>query len=143
MTGFRILLVEDDDDHAELALFHLTALAPEAEVVRAKDGEQALVALTERRPIDGPVFDLVLLDLNLPRCNGLEVIRKARTLPQCFAVPFLILSTSNSEHDKVEAYRGGINGYMVKPTVFDQYRVLISDVLAYWKRQNRLPGKSS
>lgn len=137
---FRVMLVEDDDDHAELATFHLEAAASELSLLRLRDGKAALMHLqTQARDDPAALPDLVLLDLQLETVDGLAVLEKVRSDPTLSSVPVVVFSTSNAEHDKLAAYARHASSYLVKPADFDEYRNLMKRVVAYWRDCNRRP----
>jgi two-component system response regulator len=139
----EILLVEDDPDDAELALHALKAenLANQIEV--ARDGEEALDFLFCRGKNGGRSFEnpprLVLLDLKLPKVDGLEVLRQMKNDPRTKAIPVVILTSSRQEADLTEGYRLGVNSYIQKPVDFDQFRKVVKEAGLYWLVVNQTP----
>lgn len=134
----KILVVEDDDDHAELLEFAILAAVPTIQVARARDGVEALEMLLEGS--DEPVStrpELVLLDLKLPRMDGVRVLERIKADPNLNAIPAVMLTTSDAATDRARAYAAGVNSYLVKPMGFDELRTMISDTLTYWGRWNR------
>lgn len=139
----EILLVEDNPDDLELALHALRkgGLANHIEV--ARDGEQALDFLFCRgaythRSITKPPR-LVLLDLKLPRVNGLQVLEQLKGNPATRAIPVAILTASGEEQDLVKSYRLGVNSYIQKPVDFEQFRVTVKQSSLYWLVVNQPP----
>lgn len=131
-----ILLVEDDDDHAALLEFVLSSIDTDLVLSRVVDGRQAIDRILCKGPYaDLCPPDLVLLDLNLPRVDGISVLEAVRDGARC--VPIVMLTTSNAETDRLRAYERGINSYLVKPMAFDELEELMSDTLRYWGRWNR------
>jgi two-component system response regulator len=132
----EILLVEDDPNDAELALYALekNKLANRIEIVR--DGADALDYIfctggfAERRFEDLP--RLILLDLKLPKVDGIDVLRKIKSDPRTKAVPVVMLTSSRGERDIVESYRLGVNGYIVKPVDFEQFAKAVKQIGFYW-----------
>jgi CheY-like chemotaxis protein len=145
MTGkeVEILLVEDNAADAELALHALRKekLANSIELVR--DGEEALDflfcrgAFKDRSPNHQP--RLILLDLKLPKVDGLEVLRQLKNDPRLKSIPIVILTSSREERDLVESYKLGVNSYIQKPVDFDQFREMIKEVGLYWLVVNQPP----
>lgn len=131
----EILLVDDDPDDVTLAMRALAKqhLANRVHVVR--DGEEALTYLREMaRP------RLVLLDLKLPKINGLEVLAQVREDPRLRTLPVVILTSSREEPDVARAYALGANSYIVKPVDFDQFLRAVSEVGLYWLLINQSPA---
>ena len=139
----EILLVEDNSDDLELALHALRkgGLANQVEVVR--DGEQALDFLLCRGPyahrsiVNPP--RLVLLDLKLPKVNGLQVLEQLKSNPATKAIPVAILTASREEQDLVKSYRLGVNSYIQKPVDFEQFRATVKQSSFYWLVVNQPP----
>lgn len=131
----RFLLVEDDLDHAEITISTIEQ-TPHA-IDHVTDGELALRFLwKEGEFADRSRPDVILLDLKLPKVDGLEVLKRVKEDPQLRSIPVVILTTSASEQDRTEAYAHHVNSYVVKPLNFDAYVDLISDLASYWARTN-------
>ena|SRR5258708_420235 len=143
-NGVEILLVEDNPNDVELTLDALreNKLANKIEI--ARDGAEALDFLfaqgnhSRRNANHQP--RLVLLDLKLPKVNGLEVLAKMRADPRTKAVPVVVLTTSREERDIVESYNLGVNSYIVKPVDFEQFNEAVRQLGFYWLLLNQLPG---
>lgn len=139
----EILLVEDNPDDVELTLHALRQdnLANRVEV--ARDGEEALDFLFCRGPHAGRSFNhaprLVLLDLKLPKVDGLEVLRQIKGDPRTRAIPVVILTASREEKDLVNGYQLGANAYIQKPVDFGQFRQMVKDVGLFWLVVNQPP----
>jgi len=141
--GLRILLVEDDPDHAELVRRGLEEHGSRLQLTHLGDGEAALEYLRERAPRDAPGRPhLILLDLRLPRIDGLEVLREITNAPDLCDIPCVVLTTSRAEGDMVKAYSLRANSYLVKPGECDRFVELIADVERYWLQQHRQPDSS-
>lgn len=141
----RILLVEDDPNDVELTLSGLAEYNLANEVVVASDGEEALDYLYRRgkfatREDGNPV--VVLLDLKLPKVDGLEVLRKMKSDESLKMVPVVILTSSREDKDMVEGYRLGTNAYVVKPVDFHQFVDAIKNLGAFWSIINEPPPGS-
>jgi DNA-binding response OmpR family regulator len=141
----RILLVEDDPRDVELILESLGDYNLANEVVVARDGEEALDYLYHRenfraRPNGNPA--VVLLDLKLPKVNGMEVLRQIRSDNKLKMMPVVILTSSREEKDWVESYKLGVNAYVVKPVDFHEFVKAVKDVGAFWAVVNEPPPGS-
>jgi CheY-like chemotaxis protein len=121
----RILLAEDNDSDIFLIRCALDRYLGPHQLLLAKDGEEALEVL-ERANEDAsaPCPDFVLLDLNLPRLSGIQILKRLRTIPRCALAPVIISTSSDSPRDKAEAFRLGANGYFQKPTDLAGYMKL-------------------
>jgi CheY-like chemotaxis protein len=138
-----ILLVEDSEDDMNLFMHVLRAekLANKIHVVR--DGEEALDFLFCRGAFAGRTFDsppkLVLLDLNLPKVDGIEVLRQVKADPRTKTIPIIIMTTSKEERDLVAGYDLGANSFIQKPVDFDQFREIVKTIGLYWLVINQSP----
>ncbi|HZH43501.1 MAG TPA: response regulator [Lysobacter sp.] len=132
----HILLVEDNQDDEELTriAFERASIGHPLEV--ARDGEEALAAL--QRP-DGLLPALVLLDLKLPKIDGLEVLQRMRADPRTRLLPVVVLTSSRAQRDIAESYRLGANSYIRKPVDFDQFVATVQQLGRYWLALNELP----
>lgn len=136
----RVLLVEDDPDHAELVRRGLDECHAGLELVHLKDGEAALAYLHDCDAPGSPERPhLILLDLRLPRIDGLEVLREIKSSPDLSDIPCVVLTTSRAEGDMVKAYRLHANSYLVKPGSYEHFAALMAEIERYWLRQNRRP----
>jgi two-component system, response regulator len=140
--GIEILLVEDNPNDEALALhaFKRQNLANKVHVVR--DGAEALefifcTGAYADRLIENP--KLILLDLKLPKVDGIEVLRQIRNDPRTRLIPVVVLTSSSEERDVVEAYKLGVNSYIVKPVDFDQFSGVAKELGYYWLLLNRQP----
>ncbi len=139
-----ILLAEDNPKDVELTLTALSEHNLANEVVVARDGEEALDYLLRRgrfreRPEDNPA--VVLLDLKMPRVDGLEVLRRIKSDDGLKTIPVVMLTSSREERDLIESYRLGINAYVVKPVGFEQFVEAVRQIGVFWALLNeRAPG---
>ncbi|MBC8505714.1 MAG: response regulator [Anaerolineales bacterium] len=136
----EILLVEDNPDHVELILDALqnNGLINALKIVN--DGKAALDYLFQRGDyVDATKPGLVLLDINLPKIDGIEVLRQIKKDPELKTIPVIILSTSDNDEDIERCYGNGANSYIVKPVDFEKFRQAIQELKMYWIVSNRLP----
>lgn len=140
----HVLLVEDNPDHEELIRRAFAEAEPSVRLTVARHGEEALDYLHRRGAYEDPGRSprprLILLDLRLPRVDGLEVLGEIKGSPVLRATPVVVLTTSDSEHDVARAYAQHANSYLVKPAEFSRIRELIEKLQFYWLAMNRLPG---
>ena len=140
----RVLLVEDDPDHAELVRRGLEEYGSRLEVTHVEDGEAALTYLRERESRGAPGRPhLILLDLRLPRMDGLEVLREIKSAPDLSDIPCVVLTTSRAEGDMLKAYRLHANSYLVKPGSYTRFVELIANAERYWLSQNTQPKRDA
>ncbi|MBU0514938.1 MAG: response regulator [Proteobacteria bacterium] len=139
----EILLVEDNPNDVELTLhaFRSANLANRIHVVR--DGAEALEflfctgAYSDREMANGP--KVILLDLKLPKVDGLEVLRRIKADPRTKAIPVTVVTSSSDEKDIVESYDLGVNSYIIKPVDFDQFTEAMRQLGLYWLLLNQPP----
>jgi two-component system, response regulator len=131
MAEKTILLVEDNPDDVLFTLRAFTKNHIHNEIVVAADGEEALRKLF---PSDGPPLRpaLILLDIKLPKIDGLEVLRRIRGHDSTAALPVVVLTTSNEERDIVDSYRLGANSFVRKPVVFSEFLNAANVLGMYW-----------
>jgi two-component system response regulator len=138
-----VLLVEDNPDDTELTIHSLSDGNKSIHLLHLKDGVEALDFIFAKKTYkNGKVqnqLKLVLLDLKLPRLDGLEVLRKIREDERTRALPVVILTSSREKRDITEAYKLGVNSYVVKPVSFDSYVKTISTLAFYWSMLNEKP----
>ena len=141
-----ILLVEDNQDHAELTLKALRNGPSTNEVFWVKDGQEALDFLQQKgRWSDAsaaPRPGLVLLDVNLPKVGGHEVLRRIKADEGLKAIPVIMLTTSDREEEVAASYLSGVNSFVTKPVHFKDFVERIKSVKPYWIVTNRLPEKA-
>jgi CheY-like chemotaxis protein len=133
----RILLVEDNDDHAELIVRALADHEVNGDVVRVKDGESALEYLFQGDDLEARRPDVIFLDLRLPRVDGLEVLRRIKGAPELRSVPVVVLTTSSADRDLASAYDSHVNAYVVKPVDYESLDRMLRDTSIFWLAWNR------
>lgn len=137
MDDVDVLLVEDNPDDAELTLRALRKSNATDRLLHVDDGAKAIDFLFSE---DGPKLPrFILLDLKLPKIDGLEVLRRVKGDERTRTIPVVILTSSKEERDVATSYDLGVNSYIVKPVGFDQYMRTVSDVGRYWHDLNQLP----
>jgi CheY-like chemotaxis protein len=143
----EILLVEDNPDDVELALHALRQEKLANRVEIARDGEEALDFLfcrgahSGRSLMNGP--KVVLLDLKLPKVDGIEVLRQVKNDPRTKVIPVVILTSSREEKDMIDSYQLGVNAYIQKPVDFEQFRNAVKQLGLFWLVVNQPPPPSA
>ena len=143
MNTYRILLVEDNANDEKLMLMALKERKITNDVDVVRDGEEALDFLfckgeySKRDPTDVP--QLILLDLKLPKIDGLEVLKEIRKNDITKRVPVVVMTSSREENDLVAGYDNGANSYVVKPMDPDQFAKAVEHVGLYWLIVNTIP----
>lgn len=143
----EILLVEDNPDDIELTMLALRRgnLANKIQVVR--DGEEALDLLFCRGKYDGRSFDnpprVILLDLKLPKVDGLEVLRQLKQDVRTRSIPVVVMTSSKEQCDMVEGYQMGVNSYIQKPVDFQDFREIVTRLGFYWLVINQSPPRNA
>jgi len=139
----EILLVEDNPADLDLALYALRHNNLVNQIQVARDGEEALDFLFGRGRYSNRAFDhfpkLVLLDLKLPKVDGMEVLRQLKSDGQTKTIPVVTLTSSKEEKDLVQSYQLGVNSFIQKPVDFDQFRQIIKELQLYWLVVNQPP----
>ena len=142
VTLKQILFVEDSDRDAELTVDALTQNNLVNEIVRVRDGAEALDYLYQRgqfasRPKGNPA--VVLLDLKMPKVDGTEVLRQMKSDPQLKLIPVVVMTSSQEERDVLRSYQLGANAYVVKPVKFGEFAQAVKQVGAFWGIVNQPP----
>ena len=148
----RILIIEDDPDHADLILDIFEAESFESEVVLIKDGMEAVDYFQEVDPSNQIVqsnvecgsgrhsqIDLVILDLNLPKVDGISILKFLKKSSRYCSIPVVILSTNSEQETILEAYKNGANGYITKPHSYDEFVDKVKMLRRHWSDKNTLP----
>ncbi len=142
-NAIELLLVEDNPQDLELALRALRKAKLVNRVHVARDGAEALEfifgegAHEGRRINEGP--NVILLDLKLPKVDGLEVLRRVKSDPRTKVIPVVVLTSSKEQRDVVESYQLGVNSYIVKPVNFERFSAAVGDLGLYWLLLNQPP----
>jgi DNA-binding response OmpR family regulator len=145
MTGepLTILLVEDNPDHAELVMRNMENFQVANNIIHVEDGEIALDYLYGRGiyadRIRYPMPHLMLLDLRLPKIDGLQVLKEVKSCQMMRRLPVVILTTSDAERDMAMAYEYHANSYVTKPVYFNDFSNLLKDLGFYWLAWNQRP----
>lgn len=141
MKQGRILLVEDNRDDIQLTLRAFKGHNITNEVIVVNDGVQAIEYLFGTEGVEAPreLPSIVLLDLNLPRVNGMEVLRRIRSTERTRLLPVVILTSSTEERDLVEGYKLGANSYVQKPVDFVEFTQAAQQLGLYWLLLNQSP----
>ena len=124
----KILLIEDDTIEVMKLNRVITTLDLDHQIVEANNGEVAIALLKNVEELP----DIILLDLNMPKINGIEFLTTLKSDDRLRYIPTIILTTSNNQKDMFACYRLGIAGYILKPLKYEQYAKKIENLLAYW-----------
>lgn len=139
----EVLLVEDDEDHAELVRRNLMSQTVRCRITHINNGESALDYLYQRGlysdPAASPRPDLILLDLRLPRVDGMTVLSEVKSEPQLQTIPVVILTSSAADPDVSQAYLRHANSYLVKPLDLLSFEGLMKELGLYWFTWNQSP----
>ncbi|MCP4368913.1 MAG: response regulator [Deltaproteobacteria bacterium] len=155
MKERKLLIIEDDPDHAELILDIFEAENVKNEVILMKDGQEVVDFLMMKEKsreqhsqadLEGTIggqlgIGLFILDLNLPKVNGMDVLKYLKKNPKFSTIPVVVLSTSEDQKTIFEAYKNGANGYITKPVAYDEFVSKIESLIEYWFKTNTLPQK--
>lgn len=138
----EIVLVEDNPSDAKLTIMALKEGKIVNQIIHLKDGEEALNYLFcegpyASRSMTNPV--VILLDLKMPKINGIEVLRKIKADDRTKSIPVVVFTSSQEDPDVKECYELGVNSYIVKPLEFDQFSQVVTDLGLYWSLLNHVP----
>jgi len=132
-----ILLVEDNQDDAELTIRALKKYNLANNLLHLQDGEEALNFLFQSNVSTIP--KIILLDIKMPKVDGMEVLRKIKNDPYRRIIPVVVLTSSREERDIIESYKLGVNAYIVKPVEFDKFVKAVSEIGFFWLLLNQPP----
>jgi two-component system, response regulator len=139
----EILLVEDNPNDAEMAMRALVKNKIANKVAHVTDGAEALDFIFARGAYSGRDIEnvpkIILLDLKLPKVDGLEVLKRIKSDKRAKIIPVIVLTSSNEESDIIESYKLGVNSYIVKPVDFDKFVEAIKGLGFYWLLLNKSP----
>ena len=139
----EILIVEDTPQDLDLALRALRKANLANHIQVARDGEEALQFLFCEGPYAGRTMGkgpkVILLDLKLPKVDGLEILQRIKSDPRTKSIPVVVLTSSKEQNDVVESYNLGVNSYMVKPVNFEQFSEAVQKLGMYWLLLNHPP----
>ena len=133
----EILLIEDNPDDAGLAIRALKKHNLANNLMHLQDGEEALDFLFSERITGMP--KVILLDLKMPKVDGIEVLRRLKADEKKRVIPVVVLTSSKEERDIVESYKLGVNAYIVKPVDFDKFSKAIAEIGFFWLLLNQSP----
>lgn len=143
MTAIEILLVEDNPDDLEMTLHALTKGKVANRIQIARDGAEALDFIFCEGPFSERLIEetprVIMLDLKLPKVDGMEVLRRVKADPRTQRIPVVILTSSNEEVDVEASYALGVNSFIVKPVSFDRFVNAVQELGMYWMLLNRAP----
>jgi two-component system, response regulator len=145
--GIEIMLVDDSEADVELTLHALRKNAMVNRIRVARDGEEALNILFSREIVQEhaaePLPQLILLDLKLPKVDGLSVLRTLKGDPRTRAIPVIIMTSSKEEKDLITGYNLGVNSYIQKPVDFDEFCETVRILGLYWMLVNQMPPRQT
>lgn len=142
LNEIEILLVEDNHSDAELAMRSLKKQNLANNLVWLKDGAEALDFIFAQGQYAGRTGSkprIILLDLRLPKVDGMEVLKKLKGDERTKAIPVVVLTSSKQDRDMVESYKLGVNSYVSKPVEFDEFATMVSQLGLYWLLVNKVP----
>ncbi len=138
----EIVIVEDNPNDAELILRVFRKHNIANQVILLKDGVEALdFFFPAEGPAPGAALKIILLDLKLPKVDGIEILRRIKSNERTRSIPVVVLTSSREERDLNDAYALGVNSYVAKPIKFDEFAKAVADLGLYWLVLNKLPAR--
>jgi two-component system, chemotaxis family, response regulator Rcp1 len=138
-----VLLVEDNEDDVEIMRLGLNQAGLTVQVHHVPDGEECMLFLrSEGRYANAPAVDLVLLDMNMPRMDGREVLESVGADDTLKHLPIVVMTSSTAAHDVLDAYRLRCSSYIVKPIEFERFVAIIRSIADYWLTTVMLPSRA-
>jgi len=142
-NSVELMLIEDNPQDLELALLALREADPLTRIHIARDGAEALDFIFCEGPHAGRRIDdmpkVILLDLKLPKIDGLDVLKRIKGDPRTRLIPIVVLTSSKEQSDVVESYKLGVNSYIVKPVNFERFSDAVRNLGLYWRVLNQPP----
>lgn len=139
-----ILLVEDSEMDAELTIWSLNKINLGNKLFHVRDGSEALDFIFKRGIYQSIISvnpKVILLDIKMPKVDGLEVLRQVKENEETKSIPIVIMTSSREEQDLIKSYKYGVNSYVVKPVEFGDFAKAVSDLGLYWILTNQVPDK--
>ncbi len=130
---FEVVIVEDDDDHAEIMKFYIKDACENVSVVHLNNGSEAVKHFTKIETDSSLAPDLIILDLKLPMFDGHEILQKIKKNPSLKQIPVVIFTTSNARSDIEKALKNHANSYILKPIEESGFKDIIKPIINYWK----------
>lgn len=140
MSRVEIILIEDNPNDAELTIRALKKNKLSNNIVHLKDGEEAITYFFERKDwSSNGIPKVILLDLKLPKVNGIEILKRLKSEAHTKLIPVVVLTSSQEDRDVVNSYQLGVNSYVTKPVDFEQFIHAVSNLGLYWLLLNQSP----
>ena len=136
----EVLLIEDNEGDILLTQETFENISSPVNLHVVKDGEQAIAFIMKEAPYEDAVSpDMILLDLNIPKINGFDILHKIKSTPTLKQIPIIVLSTSNKEKDVLDSYKNYVNCYITKPVDLNEFSEIIQYIEQFWFQTVKLP----
>lgn len=135
---FKVVLIEDDADHAEITEFYIKEASENVSIVHLNNGIEAMRHITEIETDTDRMPHLILLDLQLPMFDGHEILQKIKKNPSLRQIPVVVFTTSNAQTDITRALENHANSYILKPIEEDRFKEIIKPIINYWQLNERI-----